>query len=158
MLPGVNRALDSPQWVWIARVVWAHQMEMLIKAALHNVTVLYVVRGRSQKSCFFSFFSFLQSSPLQLEPLQQRGRTHASVKNERGSWSCGRCLEFIDIASSSVVCYYISREQRPCITLPSRRMAARAIYMSNYIHLHVHPYFTDGWDVCSVCFLEHAVC
>lgn len=48
-----------------------------------------------------------------------------------------------DIASSSAAFYYVSLEQQSFITLPLIRMAARAIYMTNYPHLHPRPH-TDG--------------
>lgn len=69
------------------------------------------------------------------------------VQRERWDFACrgvgGYCSLLSAITSSSVVLYYISLEQQSFITLPFIRVAARAIYMSNYTHLQLHPCFTS---------------
>ncbi len=85
------------------------------------------------------------------------------VKRECACWGVGGyCSLLPAITSSSVVFHYISLEQQSFITLPFTRMAARAICVSNYTHLQLHPCFTSHWWmkcsitsemwVCCVCF------
>lgn len=117
-------------------------METHIKAMLHNVT-MYCSSGVETEITKFLFF------PLKRKSCNTEAE-YICLYSERErdmEFACrgvgGYCSLVPDITSSSVVFYYISLEQQSSITLPFIRMAARAIYMSNFTHLHLHPCFTS---------------